>query len=222
MGDLEDERGEGSQSSPTHHGSQHLLSSAGGVGEVVQRGEGIPGHSLTSYLGGILAPKPSAENFLSLQRKRCEKPQYQGAHHQNALASLWPSLRCPGSSMALHHGTLASECPSPESFDPSLTITKVLWPQADHHQAVLGCWPWSGPPLVCPDLKVATAGASRPCGTHQCNQPVIVLADLPHSNQRLEVLVGLVGVDVVQGAAVSGVSVGGREVDGHLAAGGWQ
>lgn len=28
---------------------------------------------LTSYLGGILAPKPSAENFLSLQGKGCEE-----------------------------------------------------------------------------------------------------------------------------------------------------
>lgn len=49
--------------------------------------------------------------------------------------------------------------------------------------------------------------------------PVIVLADLAHRHERLEVLVGLVGVDVVQGAAVAGVPVGGREVDGHLVGG---
>lgn len=46
--------------------------------------------------------------------------------------------------------------------------------------------------------------------------PVIVLADLPHSYQSFEVLVGLVGVDVVEGAAVSGIPVGGCEVDCHL------
>lgn len=46
--------------------------------------------------------------------------------------------------------------------------------------------------------------------------PVVVLADLPHSHQRFEVLVGLVGVDVVQGAAISGIPVGGGEVYCHL------
>lgn len=50
------------------------------------------------------------------------------------------------------------------------------------------------------------------------HQPVVVLADLPHGDQSLQVLVGLVGVDVVQGAAVPGVSVGGCEVDGNLVA----
>lgn len=47
-------------------------------------------------------------------------------------------------------------------------------------------------------------------------RPVVVLADLPHRHQRLQVLVGLVRVDVVQGAAVPGIPVGGREVDGYL------
>lgn len=47
-------------------------------------------------------------------------------------------------------------------------------------------------------------------------QPVIVLADLAYSHQRFQVLVGLVGVDVVEGAAVSRVSVGRREVYCHL------
>lgn len=46
--------------------------------------------------------------------------------------------------------------------------------------------------------------------------PVIVLADLPYSHQRFKVLVGLVGVDVVQGAAVSGIPIGSCEVYGHL------
>lgn len=46
--------------------------------------------------------------------------------------------------------------------------------------------------------------------------PVIVLADLAHSHQRFEVLVGLVGVDVVEGAAVSGIPIGCCEVYRHL------
>lgn len=50
------------------------------------------------------------------------------------------------------------------------------------------------------------------------HRPVVVLADLPHGDQSLQVLVGLVGVDVVQRAAVPGVPVGGREVDGNLEA----
>ena len=46
--------------------------------------------------------------------------------------------------------------------------------------------------------------------------PVVVLADLAHGHQRLQVLVGLEGVDIVQRAAVPRVSVRRREVDGHL------
>lgn len=46
--------------------------------------------------------------------------------------------------------------------------------------------------------------------------PVIVLADLPYRHQRFEVLVGLVGVDVVEGAAVSGIPIGRCEVYRHL------
>lgn len=48
------------------------------------------------------------------------------------------------------------------------------------------------------------------------DKPVIVLTDLPHCYQSLQVLVGLVRVDVVQWAAVPGVSVRGCEVNGHL------
>lgn len=48
------------------------------------------------------------------------------------------------------------------------------------------------------------------------DKPVIVLTDLPHCYQSLQILVGLVGVDVVQWAAVPGVSVGGCEINGNL------
>lgn len=51
--------------------------------------------------------------------------------------------------------------------------------------------------------------------------PVIVLADLAHSHQCPEVLIGLVRVDVVEGAAVPWVTVGGCEVDGYLQGPGW-
>lgn len=53
-----------------------------------------------------------------------------------------------------------------------------------------------------------TGGGSDP--------PVVVLADLAHRHQGFQVLVGLVRMDVVKGAAVSRVAVGRREVDGHL------
>lgn len=46
--------------------------------------------------------------------------------------------------------------------------------------------------------------------------PVIVLADLPHSHQSLQVLIGLVRVDVVQRATVMRISVRRCEVDGDL------
>lgn len=46
--------------------------------------------------------------------------------------------------------------------------------------------------------------------------PVIILANLPYSHQGLQVLVGLVRVDVVQGTAVPGVPVGGGEVYSYL------
>lgn len=48
------------------------------------------------------------------------------------------------------------------------------------------------------------------------NKPIIVLTDLSHCYQGLQVLVGLVRVDVVQWAAVPGVSIRGCEVDGNL------
>lgn len=50
----------------------------------------------------------------------------------------------------------------------------------------------------------------------ELKRPVVVLADFSHGHQSLQVLVGLVRVDVVQGAAVSRVSVGCCEVDGDL------
>jgi len=50
----------------------------------------------------------------------------------------------------------------------------------------------------------------------ECCLPVIVLADLPYSHQRFEVLIGLVGVDVVEGAAVSGIPIGCCEIYCHL------
>lgn len=46
--------------------------------------------------------------------------------------------------------------------------------------------------------------------------PVVILADLAHCHQGSQVLVGLVRVDVVEGAAVPRVTVGGCEVDGYL------
>lgn len=48
------------------------------------------------------------------------------------------------------------------------------------------------------------------------SKPVVVLADLPHGYQGLQVLIGLIGVDVVQGTAVPRVAIGRREVDGDL------
>lgn len=51
------------------------------------------------------------------------------------------------------------------------------------------------------------------------DKPIVVLADLPHCYQGLQVLVGLVRVDVVQRAAVPGVSIGGCEVNGNLVEG---
>lgn len=48
------------------------------------------------------------------------------------------------------------------------------------------------------------------------DSPVVVLADLPHGHQSLQVLVGLERVDVVQRAAVPRIAVRGREVDGYL------
>lgn len=46
--------------------------------------------------------------------------------------------------------------------------------------------------------------------------PVVILADLADRHQRPQVLVGLVRVDVVEGTAVPGVTIGGCEVDGYL------
>lgn len=49
-----------------------------------------------------------------------------------------------------------------------------------------------------------------------CTLPVVILADLPHSHQCFQVLIGLVGVDVVEGAAVPRITVGRRKVYCHL------
>lgn len=46
--------------------------------------------------------------------------------------------------------------------------------------------------------------------------PVIVLADLSNRNKSFEVLVGLVWVDVVEGAAVSRIAIWGGEINRHL------
>lgn len=46
--------------------------------------------------------------------------------------------------------------------------------------------------------------------------PVIVLAYLSYSHQRFEVLIGLVGVDVVEGAAISRISIGCCKIYRHL------
>lgn len=48
------------------------------------------------------------------------------------------------------------------------------------------------------------------------DQPVIVLADLADSHKGFQVLIRLVGVDVVEGAAVPRIPVRSREVYGHL------
>lgn len=44
------------------------------------------------------------------------------------------------------------------------------------------------------------------------------MADLPHRYQRLQVLVGLIRVDVVQRTAVPRVAIGRREINGDLKA----
>ena len=46
--------------------------------------------------------------------------------------------------------------------------------------------------------------------------PVIVLANLPHGHQGLQVLAGLAGVDIAQGTAVTGVPVGGSGIYSYL------
>lgn len=72
-------------------------------------------------------------------------------------------------------------------------------------------------------LYFTTGDTDNPC-RHQraftekqkSDKPIIVLTDLPHRYQSLQVLVGLVRVDVVQRAAVPGVSIRGCEVNGNL------
>lgn len=120
VGDLQGKRGGGSQCPPTrHHSPRYLLSPTGATAKGCPEGRACPwgptgprhhGHPLTSYLGGILAPKPRAENFLSLQGKRCEEPQprqcqHQCGHHRGVLAlgdpPEQPTCRSPGRSRPL-------------------------------------------------------------------------------------------------------------------------
>ena len=53
-------------------------------------------------------------------------------------------------------------------------------------------------------------------GFQPMDQPVVVLTDLSHCYQGLEVLIGLVGVDVVQGGGLSRVPIGRSEVNPNL------
>lgn len=74
MGDLEGAMGGCSQCPPLL-----LPGPTGAMAKGARRDKHIPGvpphnYHLTSYLGGILAPKPRAENFLSLQEKGCKEP----------------------------------------------------------------------------------------------------------------------------------------------------
>lgn len=68
----------------------------------------------------------------------------------------------------------------------------------------------SQPTLRGPHLKDKTTADARSL------LPVVILANLSHSHQGLQVLIGLVWVDIVQGTAVPGVSVRGREIYSYL------
>ena len=68
----------------------------------------------------------------------------------------------------------------------------------------------SQPTSVGPHLNDKTTADARSL------LPVVILANLSHSHQGLQVLIGLVRVDVVQGTAVPGVSVRGREIYSYL------
>lgn len=46
--------------------------------------------------------------------------------------------------------------------------------------------------------------------------PVVILADLSHRDQGFEVLVRLVGVDVVERAAVARITIRGSEINSYL------
>lgn len=94
-------------------------------------------------------------------------------------------------------------------------VEQLIWLSPSVHP-----WPWLAPldQWACPRCPPQGPGPSWSWeqGGSRRDTPVVVLTDLSHGHQGLQVLVGLEGVDVVQGAAVSGVTVGGREVDGHL------
>ena len=49
----------------------------------------------------------------------------------------------------------------------------------------------------------------------QCLLPVIILTDLSHRYQSQGVLVGIRGVDIVEGGGAGGITIGARKVDGH-------
>lgn len=80
-------------------------------------------------------------------------------------------------------------------------MTKLIWHELsfsrlDFHPSAKGQ----------PEAVGTHRGTVRPEPTNS-PIPVIVLANLPYSHQGLQVLVGLVRVDVVQGTAVPGVPV---------------
>lgn len=75
---------------------------------------------------------------------------------------------------------------------------------------------WGAAPSPFSDPEALTHDFCRAQEAWEAGAPVVVLADLSHGHQGLQILVGLEGVDVVQGAAVPGVPIGGREVNGHL------
>lgn len=106
-------RREGGAGATPHHDPQRLPSPTGAMAKGAQRDEHVPGvpqsprypnHPLTSYLGGILAPKPRAENFLSLQEK---------------------GVRSPG--RASMHGVVTGVAIT-EHPGPRVAITGVSWP----------------------------------------------------------------------------------------------
>lgn len=75
-----------------------------------------------------------------------------------------------------------------------------------------------------PQLCFTTGDSDNPCRQwrgftkkQKIDKPIIVLTDLPHCYQSLQVLIGLVRVDVVQWAAVPGVPIGGCKINGNLA-----
>ncbi len=71
---------------------------------------------------------------------------------------------------------------------------------------------WSPPSVSDAEGSSQSGGGGRV----KVREMTDLLGDLPYGHQRFEVLIGLVGVDVVEGAAVSGIPIGGCEVYCHL------